>query len=193
MSTKERGPTRPQYDTLRKHAIDRLRNEHGLRTEVMPTERIEDDEGVGRLTGYWARSSAFARWLWGALWALTLGTVLALTNLPGLSPHTSRGVRHVGNAVQGLGAACILVAEVSRRRGRTRAMVELHLDRARSVTSGAMRELHRAAAGAETWLVAHGELEADTLECARELGIRCFALEKHGLRERGHHAQLPNG
>ena len=184
MSTKESGPARPQHERLRKSAIEWLRNEHGLRTEVMPTQRIEDEKGVGRLTGYWARSSAFSRWLWGALWALTLGTVLALTNLPGLSARTSTGVRHVGNVVQAVGVACIVIAEVSRRRGRTRAMVELHLDRTRSVTSDAVRELHRVAAGAETWLVAHGELEADTLDCARALGIRCFTLGKEGLREK---------
>jgi hypothetical protein len=191
------GPRRVRQRSARRaRAIAWLRNEHQLRTDVLPNDRIEDARGVARVSGFFGRSSSATRWVLAALWTMTLGAVLAMTSLPGMTPRTVRFVQYSGYVLQVAGVASLVAAGVSRRRNRVRALIELRLDRASPATPDTILGLHRAAHGAEAWLVSAAAVDTSTMACAREKGVRCFVDENKRFREllgrAGAHSQSPS-
>jgi hypothetical protein len=123
---------------------------------------------------------------------LTLGGALAMTNLPGFTPATRMTVERVGYGGAASGAACLALAEVTRRRQRTRAVVELRSAQAGPVTADAIASLHDDASGASAWVVAEDGVGPEAFAIAYARGVRCFVLDGERFHEAEEQEPLPN-
>lgn len=158
-------------------AVEWLRNEQALHTETMPTYKVEDEHGVGRLHGFFAQASTAGRWAMAGLWAIALGAIVAMTTLPGMARPTQTAIQGTGYAGQAAGVAFLATAEVNRRRNRKRAIVEVRAAEAGRATAAEIARLREDARGAEAWLVAEAGVQPDALAVASERGVRCFVID----------------
>lgn len=163
--------------------VEWLRNEQQLRTEVAPTHKVEDERGIGRIEGFFVFASSASSWAMRGLWALSLGAILAMTTLPGMTRPTQAAIQGTGWAGQASGATCLGIAEAIRRRHRKRALVELRAAEAGPVTPGDVARLGDDARGAEAMLVTETRLDFETLARAKERGVRCVFAEGGRYRE----------
>lgn len=164
-------------------AVEWLRTEQQLRSEVAPSHRIEDERGIGRVHGFFVAASTAGRWAVRGLWAIAIGAMLAMTALPGTARATQATIQGAGYAGQAAGVACLAAAEANRRRHRRRAVVELRAAEAGPVTAGDIAALGDDARGAEAWLVTEAGFEPGARARARERGVRCFLGEGRRFRE----------
>lgn len=171
--------TREFYD----RAIEWLREEQNLRTDVISGSQLDETGGTARLRGFVARASAAARWAMAGLWVLTLGIVLSMANLPGMTPQTRGTLQSVGSVVMVAGGACFAVAEVVRRRNRTRAVVEVRAAAAGPVTGRAIESLHEEARGGTALLVSEAAVAPEALVVAAARGVTCWELDGNRFRE----------
>jgi hypothetical protein len=170
--------TRDFYD----RAIDWLRAEQQLSTDVTGGAQLEA-AGSTRVHGFVGHWKAAARWAMAGLWAVTLGLILMMANLPGFTGQTRATFERAGSFVVGGGVICFAVAEVGRRRHRTRAVVELRDVASGPATSDAIAALHDEARGATAWVVAEGGVAPDALALASKRGDRCFEPAGKRFRE----------
>jgi hypothetical protein len=158
-------------------SVEWLRSQQSLNTDVLPGDRIDDGSGPPRLRGFFARASAASRWAVAGLWAIALGAMLVMTNLPGFTAATRTTVERAGYAAFGLGAGCLAAADVTRRRHRLQAVVELRSAASGPATADSIAALQADALGASAWVVAETELEPDALATAHARGVRCFICD----------------
>lgn len=171
--------TREFYD----RAIDWLRAEQHLRTDVIAGSHLDESTGTARLRGFVAQASAAARWAMVGLWMLTLGIVLAMANLPGMSAGARGVLQGSGSVVIVSGGACFAIAEVVRRRNRTHAVVELRSEVAGPVTARTIESLHEQAGGGRAFLVCETGVAPDALVVAASRGVACWELDGATFRE----------
>lgn len=164
-------------------AVAWLRTSQNLSTTVRPGERLEEGPAGGaHVSGFVTRSSSAGRWAFGGLCALALGTVLTMFNLPGVSEETRSTIWRAGHASQAVSAGCFVVAEIERRRNRTRVVVELRAT-GDPATLDSVIALHGAAKGTTAWLVTERELPPDVRAAAAGHGVRCFVPRGNEFRE----------
>lgn len=161
-------------------AIEWLRGEHQLRTAVVAGVRLD---GVQRVRGFFARGTGASRWGLIGLWIVTFGVIVGMANLPGFDAGARAMTQKAGYAVVGLGCACWVWAEITRRREREAAIIDLRALTAEPPTPDTIASLHDDARGAIAWLLSEGELDDKTLAAASKRGVRCFVLDGARFKE----------
>jgi hypothetical protein len=163
-------------------SINWLREEQQLRTDVLGGSHLDDTTGSARLEGFFGRGNAGMRWFMRGLWVVMIGTIVSMMNLPGFTADTQKLFWRIGIGIVCVGVGFWGVAEVLRRRQRTRAKVELRAVTA-APTSESITALAESAAGAEAWCVSESPLDPDVLAAAKKRGIRCFVLDGSRFRD----------
>lgn len=163
-------------------AINWLREEQQLRTDVLAGSHLDDTTGSARLDGFFARSNEAMRWAVRGLWVMMIGTIVSMVNLPGFTADTQKVFWWLGVGLVCVGVGCWAVAEIVRRRQRIRASVELRAGMA-APTRESISALAESAGGAETWCVTESPLDPDVLAAAKKRGIRCFVLDGSRFRD----------
>jgi hypothetical protein len=163
-------------------AINWLREEQRLRTDVLAGNHLDDSTGSARLDGFFARGDGAMRWAVRGLWVTMVGTIVAMMNLPGFTPEMQQLFWRAGIGIVCIGCGFWVVADIVRRRNRSRALVELRAGTA-APTSESIAALHESAGGAETWCVTESPLDPDVLAAAKKQGVRCFVLEGSRFRD----------
>lgn len=164
-------------------AVDWLRREQSFSTDVLPGHKIADAEGRLRVKGYFARPSSAGRWGIASLWTLSIGTILVMMNLPAIGSAANAAIQNFGVVVLAGGVLCVVVAEVLRRKHRTRATIELRPASGAATTPETVDGLHRAAEGTAAWLIAETMPSEDVRSRAAERGVRCFVPRGSQFRE----------
>ena len=163
-------------------AINWLREEQHLRTDVLAGSHLDDTTGSARLDAFFARSNDATRWALRGLWVTMIGTIVSMMNLPGFTPETQTLFWRIGIGIVCVGVGFWVVAEIVRRRQRTPAKVELRAVAA-APTSESIAALAEAGGGVETWCVTESPLDAEALAVAKKRGIRCFVLDGSRFRD----------
>ena len=165
--------------TFQWDALQWLREEAGLATEVRPADRIEDPDAPLLVQGFLVRPSRAGAYAYASLWVLTFAVLLAMLGMPGISVTTEALLNRAGMAGLGVAAALMLAAWITSRRNRSPALVQLHPSTA-PVTSEEVTAFHARAQGATPWIVVEKAPAPEVLATARKLGVRCFARSTGG-------------
>jgi hypothetical protein len=165
--------------TFQWDAIQWLREEAGLATDVRPADRVEDPDAPLLIEGFLVRPSRAGAYAYAALWVLTLAILLAMLGMPGISAATEVLLNRAGDVGFVVAAGLLLAAWIISRRNRSPALVQLH-PIAAPVTVDAVGTLHQRAHGAATWLVSEQAPAPEVLAAATKLGVRCFARTARG-------------
>ncbi len=168
--------------TFQWDALQWLREEAGLATEVRPADRIEDPDAPLLVEGFVVHPSKAGAYAYGALWVVTCAVLLAMLRMPGMSETTEVLLNRVGQLGFGVAAAMLVLAWVVSRRHRSPALVQLHPPPA-PPTVATITELHERARGATVWIVADRAPAPEVLDAAAERGVRCFVRGTGGRFE----------
>lgn len=158
------------------HALCWLRDDMGVRTECLPHEELEVEDGVAAVECTTSRLRRNRRLELGALWcfAMSYGFGLAAGHPLGSFIEAMFGFL---TGLSAVGAFVLLAAAVVQaRRGRKALLVELFTRTGARTTIDvdAIQSVHEDADGDAAWIVGQIGFTDEALGLAKQLGVRCF-------------------
>lgn len=164
------------------HAIAWLRGT--MRVSIAPSASSQERPGARlRVEGVLQEGSGAGRHAVAGLWALTLGAILAMISLPGMSVGARDVLHLVGYGTELVGVGLFAVAAVAHRRTRRTVMVELRAASACPIEVQSLQTLRSDAGSGLAWMVAPGPWRPEVLAEARRLDVRCFERQPGGYRD----------
>ncbi len=138
---------------------------------------------MAHVAGWFHVPSRTAAWGYAGLYALVLGALLVMFNPAGAAVDTRVSMDRAGYAMTTAAVGCFAVGELTRRRSRTPAVIELRGSRAKAATPASVAALQKAAHNGESWLVSQSALAEETLAAAAQAGVRCYVEGANGFEE----------
>ena len=164
------------------HAIAWLRGT--MQVSIAPSETSQGRSGPRlRIEGVLHEASRAGRHAVTGLWALTLGAILAMTSLPGMSEGARDVLNLLGYGGQLLGVGLFAVAALAHRRARRPVTVELRTAAAGPIDLQSLRTLREDTGSGLAWMVAERPWTPEVLAEARRLDVRCFERQARGYRD----------
>jgi len=165
---------------FRVRAILWLQSKMGLQTSVMPTHRIEDARGRGRLEAYRVCSQRWSDLLFASLCVLGIAAFLAMF----AARPDIRAIRSVIAPIEWVGLvgglALAIAGVVLHRRSRETIVVDLRLSVAhwRPIGREDVERLRRDADGLAAWMVSEIPFTPEAIEAARRSNVECYSFRE---------------
>lgn len=164
-------------------AFQWVQSTRDVRSSVVACNPQENELGIAEIPVRFVTASSASRWGYGGLWMLTLGTILAMTALPGMPVATKDMLHQLGYGALLIACGCLVAAEIIRRRHLIPALLELRAASAGVATVHSIERLHARANGSLAWVIAESGLARGALTVAKARNIRCFERTDGDFRE----------